>query len=131
MTQHVLYAYAVGLEFGAIAEQVVERINGFIASRQWHCQDVWAVNQQRIDEEWELGLNLALPPPHDEPREWFSDVEAIAGFCSELRREYHQDFVIGIADARTGCGEDIIEVDSAQLNFDYLRRFIGVSPPSS
>ena len=121
----------MGLEFDAIAEQVVERVNGFIESRQWHCHDVWAVNQQCTDEDWVFGLNLSLPEPHNEPPEWFSDVEAIVGFCRELRREYHQDFVIGIADARTGCNEDIIEVDSAQSDIGYLRRFIGVLPPAS
>lgn len=131
MAQHTLYAYAIGLDFSAIAEQVVGRINSFIASRQWHSPDVWAVSQQRSAEDWELGLNLSLPEPHHEPPDWFSDVEAVVRFCTELRREFHHDFAIGIADARTGCGEDIIEVGSEPLDYDYLRRFIGVQPPTS
>ena len=130
MAQHSLYAYAIGLEFSAIATQVVERINAFIASRPWVCPDVWAVSQQRTAEDWELGLNLSLPDPHQEPPGWFADVEAVVHFCTELRRDFHQDFAIGIADTRTGCGEDIIEVDSDQPDYDYLRKFIGIQSPT-
>ena len=126
MAHHTLYAYAIGLEFSSIAEQVVERINRFIESRQWICPDVWAVSQRRSDEDREHGLNLSLPESYQEQPGWYSDVEAVVGFCSELRREFHHDFAIGIADARTGCGEDIIEVGSEQPDYDYLRRFIGV-----
>jgi len=130
VAQYTLYAYAIGLESHRIADQLVERFHGFIASREWRCPEVWTINQQRTDGDWELGLNLSLPEPHDEPLDWYSDVEAIVAFCTELRREYQQDFVIGIADARTGCGEDIIEVGSGQPAYEYLRRFIGVFPPS-
>ncbi|HEX8372410.1 MAG TPA: hypothetical protein VF585_06500 [Chthoniobacterales bacterium] len=130
MAHHTLYAYAIGPEFSGVAEQVAERIDSFIASRQWHSPDVWVVNQQRGADDWELGLNLSLPEPYHEPPGWFTDVEAVVGFCTELRREFHHDFAIGIADARTGCGEDIIEVSSEPPDYDYLRRFIGVQPPT-
>jgi len=130
MAHYALYAYAIGLEFSAIAEQVIERVNHFIASQQWRCSDVWAVNQQRSAEDWELGLNLSLPDPDHEPPDWFSDVEAVVRFCIELRGEFHHDFTIGITDARTGCGEDIIEVGSEPPDYNFLRRFIGVRPPT-
>lgn len=126
MARHTLYAYAIGLNFGSIAEPVVERINEFIDARQWVCPDVWAVSQQRTSEDWELGLNLLLPDAPSEPPGWYADVEAIVAFCCQLRRDFQQDFVIGIADNRTGCGEDIIEVTSDCPKYDYLRKFIGV-----
>ena len=88
--------------------------------------DVWAASQQRSAEDWELGLNLSLPESYHEQLDWYSDVEAVVGFCMELHREFHHDFAIGIADTRTGCGEDIIEVGSEQPDYDYLRTFIGV-----
>jgi hypothetical protein len=125
MTKHSLFAYAIGLQFSAIAPQVVERINDFIANRRWVCPDVWVVNQQRTDEDWELGLNLALPDPWEETPGWYADVEAVVAFCCQLRRDFDQDFTIGIADNRTGCAEDIIEVVSDQPHCDYLRKFIG------
>ena len=130
MAHHTLYAYAIGLQFGDTTERVVEHINNFIKSRQWHCPDVWPVSQQRSAEDWELGLQFSLPEPHREPSNWFSDVEAVVRLCTELYREFHHEFVIGITDARTGCGEDIIEVGSEPPDYDYLRRFIGIQPPT-
>ena len=130
MAKHNLYAYAIGLEFSAIASRVVERINEFISSRQWVCPDVWAVSQQRTSEDWELGLNLSLPDSYQELPGWYSDVEAVVAFCCQLRRDFQHDFVIGIADTRTGCGEDIIEVESDTPDYDYLRKFIGTEPPT-
>jgi hypothetical protein len=129
MTKHSLYAYALGLNFGAIAVDVTEDVQKFIESRSWICPEVWPVNQQRTSEDWELGLNLALPDSSCEPAGWYADVEAVVAFCCQLRREYHRDFVIGIADNRTGCGEDIIEVSSDKPDLEYLRRFIGTAPP--
>src|SRR4051794_5391436 len=58
MGQHTLYAYTIGLEFSSTAARFVERVNAFIESRQWVCPDIWAVNQQRTAELWELGINL-------------------------------------------------------------------------
>src|SRR5580765_7351267 len=98
MAKHNLYAYALGFEFSAIAFRVVERVDDFIASRQWVCPDVWAVNQQRTAEDWELGLNLSLPEPYQETPGWYADVEAVVAFCCQLRREFDQDFIVGIAD---------------------------------
>jgi hypothetical protein len=130
MAQHSLYAYAIGLELEAIASPLVASVNTFISKRSWICPDVWAVDQQLNSEDWNLGLNLLLPDPYSEPPGWFADVEAIVQFCLELRREFRHDFVVGIADNRTGCGEDIIEVNSDQPDYEYLRRFIGTKPPT-
>jgi hypothetical protein len=86
------------------------------------------VNQRRTADdgvsEWELGLNLQLPGVAEVKVSWFSDVEVIVGFCVFLWREYYHPIAIGIGDDRTGCGEDIIEVDSENPDIEYLRRFI-------
>lgn len=130
MAKHNLYAYAIGLEFSAYALRIVEHINEFIASRQWVCPDIWAVNQRRTAGDWELGFNLSLPDPYQEIPGWYADVEAVVGFCCQLRSDFGYDFVVGIADSQTGIAEDIIEVQSDQPDYDYLRQFIGVQPPS-
>ena len=57
---------------------------------------------QRTGEDWDLGVNLELPDAGREPPGWFSDVEEIAVFLRLLSDESGRDFVIGIADAKTG-----------------------------
>jgi hypothetical protein len=129
MSQHILYAYAVGLEFSEITSALTAQIEAFIANRRWTCPEIWSVDQSRNSEDWALGLNLALPNPSAEIPGWYADVEAIVAFCTESRHEFNCDFVIGIADSRTGCGEDIVDIDSDRPNYGYLRKFIGTEPP--
>ena len=129
MTQHIVYAYAIGTDFSDIASALTERLNAFIASRRWICPEIWTVDQH-TPEDWDLGLNVALPNLYEETPGWYADIEVIVTLCIELRRDFGCDFVIGIADNRTGCGEDIIEIDSDRPDYDYLRKFIGSEPPS-
>lgn len=129
MTSHVLYAYAVGSEFSEIAPALMERVEAFIAGRRWACPEISAMDQPRTAEDWEIGLNLALPGPSEEKPGWYADVEAVVVFCVELRREFGCDFVVGISDSRTGCAEDVIAIDSERPDSEYLRRFIGTEPP--
>lgn len=133
MALNTVYFYLAGSEFSDIAATVVKRVEVFIQNRTWLCPRVRSVDQHRLASdgrpEWDLGINLDLPEPHEEPPDWFSDIEALSDFAVQLRREFQYDIVIGISDNRTGCAEDIIEVSSEYPDIDYLRRFIGIHPP--
>ena len=76
--------------------------------------------------DWDLGLNLDLPDPPQEPEGWFEDVERIATFLAELHTVTGRDFVIGICDHERGFSEDLALIDSASVDLDFLRRIIGV-----
>jgi len=125
MHSHTLYAYVLAEEFPFNAKAIENRTMAFISSHEWKCPDCWAVNQTSENATFELGLNMALPEPNQEPLGWYQDVEAVVQFCSELRREFSYDFVIGISN-KSGMSEDIIEIDSDSPNLEYLRKFIGV-----
>ena len=129
MPSNTLSAYVLPGESLIDREMMVGRVNSFISSREWKCAPAWAVDQERVGEEGELGLNLVLPEPYKEPEGWYEDVEAIVALCVRLRRQCQRDFVISIADA-TGVVEDIIEVNSDTPKTEYLRAFVGVGPPA-
>lgn len=129
MPSCTLSAYVLAGESTLDPAAVVKQVNHFISSRKWACPDVWAVSQQGAMGEGELGLNLVLPEPHHEPEGWVQDIEAVVAFCVHARRELQRDFVIGIASA-DGRSEDITEIDSESPNVEYIKRFIGIEPPS-
>jgi hypothetical protein len=133
MAKNTLYAYFLGDDFGSFADLFVERANHFIQSRTWICPGVWTVNQRRTASdgvpEWDLGLNLHLHDPYQEPPDWFSDVEEIVIFCIACRAEFHHDFEIGISDNEQHNSEVIIEITDEPPDLDYLRNFIGIAPP--
>ncbi len=132
--QNTLYAYLVDADFTRISERVVQRIEEFIENRTWVCPRVCGVDRMRALEdgspEWNLGLNLDLPNPQDEPPGWFSDVEALVGVAVQLRREFQCNVILEITDNRTGCAEDIMEIDCDLPDLNYLRRFIGTGHTS-
>lgn len=76
--------------------------------------------------DWDLGINMALPEPGDEPEGWFGDVERVAGYLATLRSTFAREFVIGIADNVTGVTEDLFFVDSDAPDLRRLRSAIGV-----
>jgi hypothetical protein len=133
MTKNTIYAYVIGNDFNDIADKLVEKFDDFISHRDWICPKIWTVNQQwEADDgqsEWNLGLNIDLPDPYQEPFGWFSDVKSVASFMTTMREEYRHNFVIGISDNEKGLSEDIIEIDSDNPDIEYLKRFIGVEPP--
>jgi hypothetical protein len=90
MRQHVLYAYAEGHAFAPVAEKLTARSADFIKGRKWVSGDAWPVNQRRQKGagNWELGMNLELPNPHEEPAGWFADIEEVAVFLRELAGEF-------------------------------------------
>jgi hypothetical protein len=129
MSQHTIYAYLVGSDLSDVSESLVERSEEFMESRTWICPRVWIVDQARLASDgvrqWDLGFNIDLADSHSEKPGWFADIEALVTFAAELRRELNHDFVVGISDNRSGCSEDILEIDSDDPDLDYLRRFIG------
>ena len=133
-SQNTLYAYLIGSSFDDIAEPVANRIEEFIRSRTWLCPRVWSVDRTLIaadgDPEWNLGVCLDLPDPKVEPPGWFADVAALVGFLVQLRIEFQHDIILGLTDNRTGCAEDILEIDSDSPDLAYLRRVIGTQPPA-
>jgi hypothetical protein len=75
---------------------------------------------------WDLGLNLQLPDPGTESPGWFADVEAVAQFLGTLHRECGRDFIIGIADMRTGITENLFDLSTDSPDLSKLRVIIGV-----
>ena len=132
MRQHVLYGYAESRDFAAVAEGLTARFAEFIKRRRWICGDAWPVNQKGAggaDElEWELGMNLELPNPHEEPLGWFADVEEVAVFLRELAGEFGLQFVIGIRDNSRRISEDLFFVNSGPIDIERLQAIIGVAP---
>ncbi len=135
MARHTLYAYAQGSDLQDVADQIEARIERFIRDVRWRYGKPWLVNQRRTDDatlrpgdlpDWDLGLNLDLPDPPQEPEGWFDDVERIAMFFAELRSATGRDYVIGIGDNEQGFSEDLFFINSDSPDLGLLRRIIGV-----
>lgn len=136
MPRHTLYAYVEGSDLDVIAEGLEAEFARFVAQPGWTWGDPWVVNQKRPDDpslgpddlpDWEVGLNMQLPDPGDEPTGWFADVERIAEFLGQLHAQTNRDFVVGIADNDRGYSEDLFRVDSPEPDLALLRRIIGVN----
>ena len=89
MSAHTLYAYAVG-EFEAHSSWIEGQFAALLESRVWLCPDAWCVNQKN-DESRDLGVNLLLPNPQQEPEGWFSDVEALVDLCWKIQKQIGSD----------------------------------------
>jgi hypothetical protein len=67
MAKNTIYAYVLGNHFNDIADQLVEKLNDFIAHRDCFCPNICTVDQKwDADDgqtEWELRLNIDLPDP--------------------------------------------------------------------
>ncbi len=140
MARHTLYAYAAGNDLHDVAAGIEARVERFIRDNNWRYGKPWLVNQRRADDptlrpgdlpDWDLGLNLELPDPPQEPQGWFDDVERIATFVAELRSATGRDFVIGIGDNERGFSEDLFSIDSGSPDLGLLRRMIGVGGGAS
>jgi hypothetical protein len=134
MARHTLYAYVDGSDLHDIAVELEARLERFVEGEAWQVRTPSIVNQRRPDDstlkpgdlpDWDLGLNLDLPDPGEEPPGWFSDVERIARFLGELNASLGRDFVIGIDDKERGYGEDLFFVDSPAPDLRTLRQVIG------
>src|SRR5688572_473669 len=135
MARHTLYAYAEGNDLHDVAADIEARVERFIRGGHWRYGTPRVVNQSRPDDpslrpgdlpDWDLGLNLDLPDPPQEPEGWFDDVERIATFFAELHSATGRDFVIGIGDNERSFSEDLFTIDSASPDLGLLRRMIGV-----
>jgi hypothetical protein len=82
--RHTLFAYVDGFDLHGIAEGLEAEFVCFVAQSIWARGKPWVVNQRRDDDpslgpddlpDWEVGLNMELPDPGDEPAGWFADVE--------------------------------------------------------
>ena len=134
MTKHILYAYVDGADLDDVAATLEERLNAFVASRQWIAGAVSVVNQRQDDESsaeagdlplWDSGLNLELPDQGAEPPGWFTDVKAIVEFLPILHRECGgREFVVGIGDTETGIAEDLYFVSTDPPDLKELRDII-------
>lgn len=135
MQRHTLYAYVDGSDLEDVAAPIEERLVEFAAAPGWVNSRPTVVNQKtdvpgsHPDDlpDWELGINLALPDPGDEPAGWFGDVERLAGCAAKLYSVFGREFVIGIADNVTGVTEDLFFVESDAPDLGRLRSAIGVS----
>lgn len=135
MPRHTLFAYVEGSDLQGIAEGLEAEFDRFVAQSIWTWGKPWVINQRRDDDpslgpddlpDWEVGLNMHLPDPGDEPAGWFADVEQIARFLGRLHAQTGRDFILGIGDNGSGHSEDLFRVDSPQPDLGLLRRLIGV-----
>ena len=135
MARHTLYAYVDGSDLDDVADEFGAKLREFVASDGWRLRRPTMVDQRRENDptlgpenlpDWELGVNLELPDPGDEPRGWFADVERIARFLGTLHESHGRDFVIGIGDNASGRSEDLFFVDCGEPNLLRLRQIIGV-----
>ena len=136
MSRHTLYAYVEGSDLLELAGELENRFRRFVADSTWHFCKPSVVNQIHPTDDslrpgdlpdWDLGLNLDLPDPGEDPPGWFSDVEQIARFLGELRGPLCRNFVIGIGDNQTGISEDLFFVTSRLPDLDTLRQIIGAN----
>jgi len=134
MSRQTLYAYVDGSDLSDIADELQLTLERFVETRRWRSVP-WVVNQQHDNDTtlrpgdlpgWDLGLNMELPDPDEEPPGWFSDVEDIARFLVELRARIGRGFVIGIGDESRGIAEDLYDIGEGGLDLEQLRRIIGV-----
>ena len=135
MPHYTLYAYVEGSDLHAIADALESDFSRFVSEAHWVWGKPWIVNQKREDDpslgpddlpDWEVGLNMHLPDPGEEPPGWFSDVERIAAFLGELHTKTKRDFVIGIGDNERGYSEDLFTVGQPIPDLAFLRKMIGV-----
>ncbi|MGZ4963024.1 MAG: hypothetical protein ACXWKG_11495 [Limisphaerales bacterium] len=134
MPRHTLYAYVNGANLDDVAASLEARFIEFVSRRRWVTGRMSVVNQRHDDETctqpgdlplWDLGLNLELPDPDTEPPGWFEEVEAVATFLGKLRRDCGRDFVVGIADSKTGVTEDLFTVSTDSPDLRRLQTIIG------
>lgn len=116
MARHTLYAYIEGDFHGAMDAEFA----GLINSTQWR------YSEPRLIVQGELGLNIDLPDPPNEPEGWFGDIERIVQFLSDLHSTTGNTFVIGISDNEGGYSEDLFWIDSGSPDFVKLRQIVGV-----
>lgn len=137
MPNHMLFAYVDGADLHEIAESLEERLVAFAKEGHWRVAAPVVVNQRGSEDglragdlpSWDLGLNFSLPDVAREPEGWFLDVERIVRFMRRLHGQFKRDFIIGIADSRTGTSEDLFAVESDVPDLARLRQLIGVEPP--
>lgn len=136
MPKHTLYAYVDGADLLEIETALEKKLDDLVQRTLWRCGIPRVVNQRGaaagLQEgglpSWDIGLNFDLPDVGQEPEGWFSDVERIAGIAGQLHSLFGRDFVMGIADTKTGLTEDLFDVDSATPDLAELRQIIGVGP---
>ena len=136
MPRHTLYAYVDGSDLRDVADAIERDLDAFVQSRTWKYGKAWVVNHRYPLEgtmkegdlpDWDLGLNLELPDFQNEPQGWFSDVEALAHFLTELSSKSNREFVIGIGDSQTDIAEDLTNIGPRGIDLGVLRAIIGVS----
>lgn len=118
-----LYAYALGTDLDDVASRIEARLDELIAERTWRVPDVWVVNQRTTPAEWDLGLNLTLPPAAKKRLDWIEDAVAIASAFGELHRDIGRRFVLGVQRG-TNDAKDIFVIDRGDPDLDKLRNVL-------
>jgi hypothetical protein len=134
MQRHTLYAYVDGSDLDDVVAPIEEALVALAAAPGWVASRPTVVNQKRTviggypDDlpDWELGINLVLPDPGDEPEGWFGDVARITEHLAKLHSALGCEFVIGITDNVTGVAEDLFFVESDAPDLVGLRSVVGV-----
>jgi hypothetical protein len=134
MARHTLFAYVDGSDLAGIATELESRFEAFVQAYSWRATPT-VVNQIQARDstmgaddlpDWDLGLNMALPDPDQEPLGWFSEVERIVSFLAELHRATGREFVLGVHDGDGGFSEDLFSVDRDTPDGEEFRTVLGV-----
>ncbi|MDR6859466.1 hypothetical protein J2W96_005803 [Variovorax guangxiensis] len=97
MQRHTLYAHVDGSDLEDVAAPIEESLADLAARPAWVTSRPAVVNRKtnvsgaRPDDlpDRDLGINLALPDPGDEPDSWFGDVVRVAGHLAKLHSGRH------------------------------------------
>ncbi|WP_244788258.1 hypothetical protein [Cupriavidus pauculus] len=133
MQQRTLYAYVDGSDLDDVVVDIERELMELVASQGWVLSRPVVVNQKSVVvgsrsgdfPDWDLGINLALPDPGRERREWFADVGRVVACLVRLHSKFGRDFVIGIADNSSGVADDLFHVESENPDLSKLRLLIG------
>jgi hypothetical protein len=137
MARQTLYAYVDGSDLHEVAAEIEALLDEYVAQANWVLARPKLVNQiHELDEsyrpgdlpDWDLGLNLDLPPPGSEPLGWFQDIEQIARLVGQVATHTGREFIIGVGDSDTGVTEDLFYVQDNELDLEGLRLTFGIGP---
>jgi hypothetical protein len=133
MSSHIIYAYVDGSDLHEVAAHIESMLEGFVRGHRWQCAEPMLVNTPHPPDSaaaagdlplWDLGLNLAVPAGERDDEALLADLVALTEFLAHLHRDTTRDFVLGIADLRTGTSEDCLFVGEHVPSQSELRMLL-------
>jgi hypothetical protein len=133
MSPDTIYAYVDGSDLHGVAREIETAILDFVRSHSWRFAPPEVVNHQHPADpkmqpgdlpDWDLGVNLRLPAKPIVEAGVLDDLVALTKFLHTLHRETNREFVLGLADSKTGTAEDCLFVGKTCPTAAELRRLL-------